>query len=130
MANEGLGVLPDDAAVHVAGAVPSSDGATSDAPSPDDATSDDMVEAVRAVIQAAIDVGRQVLDAAERTLRDPATAEKLGELVAGLAGAAEGLRPVLDVKGFRARPGPPAVQHITIDDVLIDDALGDDGEAS
>ena len=127
MANEGLAVDPDDAAVHGACAVPSSDGATSDDPSPDDATSDDMVEAVRAVIQAAIDVGRQVLDAAERTLRDPATAEKLGELVAG---AAEGLRPVLDVKGFRARPNPPAVQHITIDDVLIDDALGDDGEAS
>ncbi|HEY8094118.1 MAG TPA: hypothetical protein VID93_10050 [Acidimicrobiales bacterium] len=114
MANEAPHVEPDDAAAQGTGTGL--------------ATSDDTVEAVRAVIQAAIDVGRQVLDVVERTLRDPATAEKLGELLAGVAGAAEGLLPAMGAKG--ARPGPPPVEHITIDDRRIDDGLAPDEAAS
>lgn len=124
MANEALRVEPGDAATHGTGADTSDDAAT------DDAASDDTVEAVRAVIQAAIDVGRQVLDVVERTLRDPATAEKLGELLVGLAGAAEGLLPTIDIKGLRARPGPPPVEHIPIDDRRVDHGLAPDEEAS
>jgi len=121
MANEALHVEPGDAATHgTSNGAGNGTGVTA---------SDDTVEAVRAVIQAAIDVGRQVLDIVERTLRDPATAEKLGELLASVAGAAEGLLPAIDVTGLRPRPGPPPVEHISIDE-RIDDGLAPDEEAS
>ena len=59
----------------------------------DDAAVDETVEAVRAVARAAVEVGRQVLDAVERALEDPATADKLAEVVAGFSRLAEGIRP-------------------------------------
>ena len=59
----------------------------------DSAAVDDTVEAVRAVARAAVEVGRQVLDAVERALDDPATADKLTEVVAGFSRLAEGMRP-------------------------------------
>jgi hypothetical protein len=59
----------------------------------DDAAVDSTVEALSAVASAAVDVGRQVLDAVEQALDDPATAAKLAEVVAGFSRLAEGMRP-------------------------------------
>ena len=54
---------------------------------------EDTVEALRAAARAAVEVGRQVLDAVERALDDPATADKLTEVVAGFRRLSEGMRP-------------------------------------
>ena len=61
---------------------------------------DETIEAVQAVMRAAVDVGRQLLDAVERALDDPATAERLAEVVGGFSALLDGLR--------RAVPGPSA----------------------
>ena len=68
---------------------------------------DSTVEAVRAVARAAVEVGRQVLDAVERALDDPATADKLAEVVAGFSRLAEGMRPRPAGLDGRRRPRPP-----------------------
>jgi hypothetical protein len=59
----------------------------------EDAAVDSTVEAVRAVARAAVEVGRQVLDAVEQALDDPATADKLAEVIAGFSRLADGMRP-------------------------------------
>jgi len=69
------------------------DDAAADGTGVDGAAVDETVEAVRAVARAAVEVGRQVLDAVERALEDPATADKLAEVVAGFSRLAEGMRP-------------------------------------
>jgi hypothetical protein len=61
-------------------------------------SADETIEAVQAVMRAAVDVGRQLLDAVERALDDPATADRLAEVVAGFSALFDGLR--------RAAPGP------------------------
>ena len=74
---------------------PASPPATTD---PTPTSADETVEAVQAVMRAAVDVGRQLLDAVERALDDPATADRLAEVVGGFSALFDGLR--------RAAPGP------------------------
>src|SRR5689334_3262300 len=64
------------------------------------AAAEETVEAVQAVLRAAVDVGRQLLDALERALDDPVTADRLAEVVGGFGALFDGLR--------RAVPGPVA----------------------
>ncbi|HEX6787124.1 MAG TPA: hypothetical protein VF076_07985 [Acidimicrobiales bacterium] len=89
---------PDPRATQVASAAdpPATRSATADQASPTSA--DETIEAVQAVIRAAVDVGRQLLDAVERALDDPATADRLAEVVGGFSSLVDGLR--------RAAPGP------------------------
>jgi hypothetical protein len=77
------------------------------------ASTDETIEAVQAVLRAAVDVGRQLLDAVERALDDPATADRLAEVVGGFSALLDGLR--------RAVPGPSQgpprageVEHIEV----------------
>jgi len=60
------------------------------------AGAEETIEAVQAVLRAAVDVGRQLLDAVERALDDPVTADRLAEVVGGFGALFDGLR----------RPGP------------------------
>jgi hypothetical protein len=57
------------------------------------AGAEETIEAVQAVLRAAVDVGRQLLDAVERALDDPVTADRLAEVVGGFAALFDGLRP-------------------------------------
>jgi hypothetical protein len=66
---------------------------------------DETVEALRAVARAAVEVGRQVLDAVEKALDDPATADKLAEVVAGFSRLTEGMRPRSDDQDAAADGG-------------------------
>ena len=69
------------------------------------------VEAVQAVLRAAVDVGRQILDAVERTLDDPATAARLSEAMTALTSVAARLR----TQSGAAQPGSNgAVEHIEV----------------
>ena len=70
-----------------------------------DARVDETVEALRAVARAAVEVGRQVLDAVEKALDDPATADKLAEVVAGFSRLTEGMRPRSDDQTAAAGDG-------------------------
>jgi hypothetical protein len=56
------------------------------------AAGEETIEAVQAVLRAAVDVGRQLLDAVERALDDPATADRLAEVVGGFGALLDGLR--------------------------------------
>jgi hypothetical protein len=75
---------------------------------------DDTVEALRAAARAAVAVGRQVLDAVERALDDPATAEKLAEVVAGFSRLADGMRPRSADPGPTARPAEGGLENIEV----------------
>jgi hypothetical protein len=80
-----------------------------------DARVEDTVEALRAAARAAVEVGRQVLDAVERALDDPATAEKLAEVVAGFSRLADGMRPRAGDGGSTTRPsGDGGLEHIEV----------------
>ena len=50
-------------------------------------------------MRAAVDVGRQLLDAVERALDDPATAERLAEVVGGFSALLDGLRRAVPGSG-------------------------------
>ena len=56
------------------------------------AGAEETVEAVQAVLRAAVDVGRQLLDAVERALDDPVTADRRAEVVGGFGALFDGLR--------------------------------------
>ena len=76
---------------------------------------EETVEALRAAARAAVDVGRQVLDAVERALDDPATAEKLAEVVAGFSRLADGMRPRPAGEGSTDRPAADdGLEHIEV----------------
>jgi hypothetical protein len=74
---------------------------------------EETVEALRAAARAAVEVGRQVLDAVERALDDPATAEKLAEVVAGFGRLVEGMRPRAADEGSTAPPDG-GLEHIEV----------------
>jgi hypothetical protein len=74
---------------------------------------EETVEALRAAARAAVEVGRQVLDAVERALDDPATAEKLAEVVAGFGRLVEGMRPRATDEGSTAGPDG-GLEHIEV----------------
>jgi hypothetical protein len=81
---------------------------------PTDATVE-TVEAVQAVVRAALDAGHQILDAIEHALDDPAVARKLADIVAGLASLSQGIQDVATPSGRRPGPaGPTDVEHIEI----------------
>jgi hypothetical protein len=85
-----------------------------DAPAPSPASAEEAVEAVQAVMRAALDVGRQLLDAVERALDDPATAERLAEVVGGFSAMVDGLRRAAPrVAGGRSSPSAE-VEHIEL----------------
>jgi hypothetical protein len=75
---------------------------------------EDTVEALRAAARAAVEVGRQVLDALERALDDPATAERLAEVVAGFSRLADGMRARAADQGSTARPTDDGLEHIEV----------------
>ena len=75
---------------------------------------DETIEAVEAVMRAAVDVGRQLLDAVERALDDPATAERLAEVVGGLSALFDGLRRVVPGPGGGPPPRSDEVEHIEV----------------
>jgi hypothetical protein len=76
--------------------------------------SDETVEAVQAVMRAAVDVGRQLLDAVERALDDPATADRLAEVVGGFSALLDGLRRAVPGPAGRPPPRSGEVEHIEV----------------
>ena len=94
------------------------EGSTADERDPSQ-SADQTAEAVQAVVRAAIDVGRQILDAVERALDDPATAERLRDAVAGLSAVTEGMRHGLTPRaGGQKAAGP--VEHIPVERIPVD----------
>jgi hypothetical protein len=76
---------------------------------------EDTVEALRAAARAAVEVGRQVLDAVERALDDPATADKLAEVVAGFSRLADGMRPrPADERSTARSAADDGLEHIEV----------------
>jgi len=78
------------------------------------ASADETIEAVQAVMRAAVDVGRQLLDAVERALDDPATADRLAEVVAGFGALFDGLRRATPAPGGGRSPRSGEVEHIEV----------------
>jgi hypothetical protein len=109
---------PDPRATQVASAAdpPATRSATSpataDQASPTSA--DETIEAVQAVIRAAVDVGRQILDAVERALDDPATADRLAEVVGGFSSLVDGLRRAAPDPGGGRPPRSGEVERIEV----------------
>ena len=77
-------------------------------------SSDETIEAVQAVMRAAVDVGRQLLDAVERALDDPATADRLAEVVGGFSALFDGLRRAAPGPGEGPPPRSGEVEHIEV----------------
>ena len=77
-------------------------------------STDETIEAVQAVMRAAVDVGRQLLDAVERALDDPATAERLAEVVGGFSALFDGLRRAAPGPGGGRPPRSGEVEHIEL----------------
>jgi hypothetical protein len=78
------------------------------------ASADETIEAVQAVIRAAVDVGRQLLDAVERALDDPATADRLAEVVGGFSSLVDGLRRAAPDPGGGRPPRSGEVERIEV----------------
>jgi hypothetical protein len=91
---------------------PATRSASTDQPLPTSA--DETIEAVEAVIRAAVDVGRQLLDAVERALDDPATADRLAEVVGGFSALFDGLRRAAPGPGGGRPPRSGEVEHIEV----------------
>jgi len=77
-------------------------------------SADETIEAVQAVMRAAVDVGRQLLDAIERALDDPATADRLAEVVGGFAALFDGLCRAAPGLGGGSPPRSGEVEHIEV----------------
>ena len=77
-------------------------------------SADETIEAVQAVMRAAVDVGRQLLDAVERALDDPATADRLAEVVGGFGALFEGLRRAVPGASGAQPPRSGEVEHIEV----------------
>jgi len=77
-------------------------------------SADETIEAVQAVMRAAVDVGRQLLDAVERALDDPATADRLAEVVGGFGALFEGLRRAVPGPGGAPPSRSGEVEHIEV----------------
>lgn len=77
-------------------------------------SADETIEAVQAVMRAAVDVGRQLLDAVERALDDPATADRLAEVVGGFGALFDGLRRAVPGPGGGQPPRSGEVEHIEV----------------
>jgi hypothetical protein len=90
------------------------DESNADVPPAAPAAADETIEAVQAVIRAAVDVGRQLLDAVERALDDPATADRLAEVVGGFSALFDGLRRAAPGPGGGRPPRSGEVEHIEV----------------
>src|SRR4249919_3734607 len=77
-------------------------------------STDETIEAVQAVMRAAVDVGRQLLDAVERALDDPATADRLAEVVGGFSALLDGLRRAVPGPAGGPPPRSGEVEHIEV----------------
>ena len=91
---------------------PATPAATAGETSP--APADETIEAVQAVMRAAVDVGRQLLDAVERALDDPATADRLAEVVGGFSALLDGLRRAVPGPAGGPPPRSGEVEHIEV----------------
>lgn len=95
-------------------AVPSATTTSATAGETSPTPADETIEAVQAVMRAAVDVGRQLLDAVERALDDPATAERLAEVVGGFSALLDGLRRAVPGQAGGPPPRSGKVEHIEV----------------